>query len=62
MRDDGRREPRLAHAMHALLGMALNVLRTRSPHRRDDESMVSRAEAIEHRASVAPRELLRRAS
>jgi hypothetical protein len=46
--------------MHALLGLALNLLRTRSRHWRDEESMVSRAEAIDYMATVAPAEMLRK--
>ena len=69
VRDDGWREdrqtwraPRLAYAMRTLLGLALNLLRTRSPHWRDGEAMVARAEAIIYMATVAPEKLLRNAS
>jgi predicted transposase YbfD/YdcC len=69
VRDDGWREdrqtwrePRIAYAMHVLLGLALNLLRTRSRHWRDEDAMVARAEAIDYLASVAPAALLGNAS
>jgi len=69
VRDDGWREdrqtwraPRLAYAMHALLGLALNLLRTRSPHWRDEEAMVARAEMVDYMATVAPAALFGKAS
>ncbi len=68
VRDDGWREDRqvwrrgrAAYVMSMLLGVALNLLRARSPHWRDKTPLTRRA-AIVNDLTLAPDKLFRRAS
>lgn len=68
VREDGRREDRqvwrrgrAAYVMSMLLGVALNLPRTRSRHWRDDTPLTQRA-AIVNDLSLTPTDLFRRAS
>ncbi|MHC5059330.1 MAG: transposase [Planctomycetota bacterium] len=68
VRDDSWREDRqvwrrgrAAYVMSMLLSVALNLLRTRSPHWRDDTPLTERA-AIVNDLTLTPGKLLRRVS
>ncbi len=68
VRDDGwredrqvRRRGRTAYVMSMLLGVALNLLRTKSRHWRDKTPLTQRA-AVVNDLSMTPEKLFRRAS